>query len=96
MDGTFYRFMDKLEIQVALAPIRIRLCSGLQIVPAVFSAVKILKLDNTNDHQVEKKVKRGVSDMKIRGYTTCSFRTTFPKKSSAPFSFLASFIILKK
>ncbi len=45
---TFYRFMDELEIQVALAAIGIRLCSGLQIVPVVFSTVEILKLHDTN------------------------------------------------
>lgn len=38
-----YRFMDELEIQVALAAVGVRFCPGLQIVPAVFSAVDVLK-----------------------------------------------------
>lgn len=40
--------MDELEIQVALAAIGIRLCSGLQIVPVVLSAVEILKSGDAN------------------------------------------------
>lgn len=35
--------MDELKLQVALSPIRIGLCSGLQIVPIIFYTVKILK-----------------------------------------------------
>lgn len=50
MESRAYRFMDELEIQVALATIRICLCSGLQIVPVVLSTVEILKLDVTNDY----------------------------------------------
>lgn len=38
-----YCFMDELEVQMALAAIGIRLCSGLQVVPVVFSTVEILK-----------------------------------------------------
>lgn len=35
------------------------------------------------------------NEMKKKKKTTCSLRTTFPKKSSVPFSFLASLIILQ-
>ena len=86
--------MDELEIQVALAPIRIRLCSGLQIVPVVFSTVEILKTDNMNE--TGRTVRSEIADIEIRIFSTCSFRTTFPKKSSWPFSFLASLIILNR
>lgn len=41
-------------------------------------------------------VKTKIADLKIRTFATFSFTTTFPKKSSVPFSFLASFIILNK
>lgn len=34
-------------------------------------------------------------NMKNTSCITCSFRTTFPKKSSVPFSFVASLITLK-
>lgn len=40
---TFHRFVDELEVQVALASVRIGLCSGLQIVPVVLSTVEILE-----------------------------------------------------
>lgn len=39
-------------------------------------------------------VKSKMADLNMRAFTTCSFRTMFPKKSSVPFSFLASLIIL--
>lgn len=48
MDIRMYRFMDKLEIQVTLAAIRICFCSWLQIVPVVFCAVEVLKWDDEN------------------------------------------------
>lgn len=40
--ASFYPFVDELEVKVALATIRVSLCSGLQSVPVVFSTVELL------------------------------------------------------
>lgn len=42
-----HRFMDELKVEVALATIRISLCSWLQIVPGVLRAVEILQHGHT-------------------------------------------------
>lgn len=35
--------MDELEVEVTLSTVRIRLCSGLEVVPVIFSAVEVLQ-----------------------------------------------------
>ena len=73
MDINMYRFMDKLEIQVALAAIRIRLCSWLQIVPVVFCAVDILKRDDENRFEIRKRrSEEDESICQVCTFTTCS------------------------
>ena len=38
-------FVDELEVQVAAAAVRVRLCPGLQLVPVILGAVEILGIE---------------------------------------------------